>query len=280
MTNEEQILDAVRQQGKLEWEVLANAIKDIRFQNLLTDQEKQILEQVKSNPNIIGNYREYIANIVAKYYGWQVNENAGLMDLKKEVVSLAKQVKTTKGHLDAIEKTAGQITGATVLVKYSEAFSNAAVRHKGNADTQLKYYLYSLFALVVVIGLIFFVSVAEFPILRGWMADDLKNLPLNTGIFALKAIVLLFVFQISQFFRKNYNAEKHLEEVYRHRSDVLQSLHAVFLAITDPEERSKILSAGALFAYERGETGYITTKEGAGSSDSILDTILSKKLGI
>lgn len=278
MTNNEKIKEMAINVGGEDWAILADAVDDSEFQMLLTNQEKSYLNQIAGNPNIMGSniYRDHFANIVAKYIPWNIYKNSNIRTLKKKTKELEDQVEKSKDDLQTIRDTAKYIGGATVLVEYSKSFANTAKIHKDKAREQFCYYVWSLVFFAGVIALVFFFSIADTPFLHDLIADDIRGLPLNTGIFILKIATLFFVFQITQFFRKNYGAEKHLEEVYQHRSDVLQSLHAVYNALTDQAERDKILSAGALFAYERGETGYITTKEGAGSSDDIIGGIFGR----
>src|SRR3989338_295239 len=235
MADYEKIKEISNQSGGKDWMLLADAVQDQEFLNILTTAEKDIFIRISDNPNTIRDYHDQSANIVSKYIG-----------------------------------------GATVLVEYSKSFSKRACEHGENADTQFKYYMCSLVFFLLIVVSIFTLSISDSRFLKSYVADDIAGFPLNTAFFVLKAALLYFTFQFVQFFRKNYGAEKHLEEVYRHRSDVLQSLNAVYNALSDTGEKDKILSAGALFAYERGETGYITTKEGAGSSDDLIGGLFNR----
>jgi hypothetical protein len=259
------------------WEPLADAIDDTDFHSILSQNEKQILQQFKSDREAVRSYPDQLSAILSKYLTWKIYTNTGLKKLSQDVNRLEIKVKESNSSLETIENSAKYISGATALVEYSKAFAKRAKDHEVQAEHQSTYYSLSLFGFAIIIALSFFFSVAEIPLLEEQLADDIGNLPLNTGVLAIKILLIIFAYQITQFFRKNYGAEKHLQEVYQHRSDVLQSLHAVYEALKDnPEERAKILSAGALFAYERGETGYITTKEGAGSAgDGLIDTLLT-----
>lgn len=276
MENLEQIKEVATSVGGSDWSVLSDAVEDADFKSLLTNQESNLLSQITGNPNSIRNLRDPLSEIVAKYIAWHVYKNTNIRSLKKKTNELEKQVKTSEDELRTVRDTAKHIGGAEVLVTYAKSFATTAKKHKDDSDQQLKYYIISLVGFTAIVGLVFFFSIADLQYFRKIIADDIKGLPLNTAFFALKAVLLLFAFQITQFFRKNYGAEKHLQEVYQHRSDTLRSLHAVYNAITNTTEKDKILSAGVLFAYERGETGYITTKEGAGSGDGVIEGIFSR----
>jgi len=279
MATKKEIKKIVISVGKPDWLILTDILDDSEFADvLLNDSLRGVLEQIRDNPERIRHQENSIGDIVSKYYAWQIHIKSGLVKLRNDVDGITTEVENAKEKLSKITEVADHISGATVLVKYAEDFKTTAKSHETNAGTHLQHYMISLVGFLTVVGLIFFVSVAEHPLLQKIIAKDIANnnlpLALNTAIISLKLILLLFAFQIMQFFRKNYYVEKHLQQVNQHRSDVLQSLHAVYDVITDAEEKNKILSAGALFAYERGETGYLTTKEGAGSGGGMLETIL------
>lgn len=274
--NKENIKNTMVNLGGPDWSILADVIDDSDFVNILNEQEKTIFEQIKNNPQSMGGYRHIIVEIISKAIPWYIYKK-GVKNIKQQTEEISKEITENKKTIDEIKEVAKYIGGATVLVGYSESFNDRADKHKMISRWQLSYYLISLLLFVFLVGVTFFISISDFDLIKTKFAEDLKLAHLATGVLILKTILLFFVYQISQFFRKNYNAEKHLEEVYRHRSDVLQSLHGVYNSITDNAERDKILTAGALFAYERGETGYITTKEGAGSSD-IMDGLFNKFL--
>lgn len=273
--DDEQILESLKKHGS-DWQLLADALKDTDFLNLLRGQDRQLMLNLKSNPNQINGYQDHYLNILFKYIGWKSYTDTKLRELKRNVKKLEEQVSASEVQLEAIRDSAKYIGGATVLVEYSKSFSTTATNHQIAAIKELKWYLGSLAGFAIIVGLVFFVSISDFTAIKKFIAADVQALPLNTGILALKAFLLVFAYQITQFFKKNYSAEKHLQEVYQHRSDVLQSLHAVYNSLSDPKEKDEILRAGALFAYERGETGYITTKEGAGSGDTFFETVFGR----
>lgn len=261
------IKSIVESLGMPAWVVIGDILKDQEFKQLLTPQEVSVLDNVRSNPNQIQGYREYFPNIVAKYYSWQVVNSTGIKKLTAETKKLADQVSASKSDLDDLSRNVQLTSGATALVAYSVTFAASADKHNANAIKMQWCYVISVFALLVMVALVFFLNLSDYDFFKAHIASDIQY-NLSLAVFGLKAVLIFFFFQIVQFFRKNYNAEKHLEEVYRHRSDVLQSLHAVYNTIDDKVEKDKLLSAAALFAYERGETGYITTKEGAGSGET------------
>lgn len=276
--DKERIQKIIEEMGKPEWSVIFDLFDDEIFKNnFLNNQQRNFLENIKQNPNFIRNNENLTVEIISKYIGWNAYNKGNLKNLKKDTDSLNERLRKNQKDIESIEKISGLISGATVLVSYAKEFKKTSGLHKKQAEIEFKNYKISLAISLVIVGLIFFFSINEFKIINSLIAEDLK-LPFNTAIFILKAIMLIMLYQIVHFFRKTYNAEKHLEEVYTHRSNVLNSLHAVYLAIDNKEERDKIISAGALYAYDRGETGYLSTKEGAGSGESLLDSLIKNKL--
>ena len=280
MITKEQLKQASSNIGSEDWVLLADAAADQKFRGVLNAQEKQILENINSNSdvNVLYGYQDQFANIVSKYMSWKTYNKSGIKALEETVQNLQKTVNESEEEFKILRSLVTDVSGAQILVKYAESFNTSSETHEKAAFWQQIYYFLSLLLFCSIIGLVFFVTTSDFKFIKSLTAEDINSLPLNTGLVAIKAFLLVFAYQITQFFRKNYGAEKHLQEVYRHRCDVLQSLHAVYNNISSPQEKDEILKAGALFAYERGETGYITTKEGAGSGDSIFESLLNRVL--
>lgn len=279
MNQDKDMLDKLKKAGVPEaWYILSEVFQDSAFDQILTTQERNILRDVKGNILSVKNYEQYIVNIVSKYYAWQLHRDTKLATLKNTVRDVQSKIEDSQKDLEALTKFSQVAQGATALTAYAEIFKTRSDDHAKKAKINMFIYFGALLILLAVIGFVFFVNVAEFNFFRKIVSDDIQMTKFSIGIYALKVVVLLFFFQVAQFFRKNYNAEKHLEQVNLHRSDVMQSLHAVYVAIEDKNEKDKVLSTGALFAFERGETGYISTKEGAGSGDSSIESVLSRIL--
>jgi hypothetical protein len=285
MTPKEAIEQSAERIGGNEWAILGEAAFDTVFHTILTDQERNLIVDLSKNPNYVSSYKEYFASILAKYISWKVYKETNLKIVGKKVDTfvttinekqdtISKRIEESEADLDYLNGIVKLASGASALVAYSETFSTTANKHSQSAKEMSNMYLIFLAILLLVIGLLLFVNIADYKFLKTYLAQDmLYNFSL--AIFIIKIIIIFFFFQIVQFYKKSYNAEKHLEETYRHRSDVLQSLHAVYNSIDSKDEKDRLLSAAALFAYERGETGYITTKEGAGSSD-ITDSLFAR----
>jgi Fe2+ transport system protein B len=259
-----------------ELSLLSDIDEDEDFKRYISKPENQFLNNIRNNPRTFNNNKEATKSLILKYIPWKIWKDSSLDNLGQKVKGLEKQVEESENSLNEIKKSAKYVGGAEILVAYSKRFKKTARKHEREASRIRKHYYYSLIGFGVIIVFTFLFSIGEFESLNNLIADDMK-VKFNLSFLAIKLFLLIFAFQITQFFKKNYNAEKHLQEVYQHRSDVLQSLHAVYNSLTDnSKERNEILNAGALFAYDRGETGYITTKEGAGSDDNLIQGIFGR----
>ena len=277
MADIETISTAAITHGGQTWRLLGAAVTDDDFKTLLNPSELNVANSILANQNAVPNFKSVIPDIISKYMAWKMYSDSGLSGLQTQISALTTQVDNSSEKLDSITETAEYVGGAHTLTQYSEDFSDSAYTHERAAKKYFFWYVISLIGFAGIVGLIFFVSVAEFELIQTHIAGDISVASLNTGILALKAALLFFAYQISSFFKRTFNAEKHLEHQSQHRCDVLQSLHAIYNSISNVEERDKVLAAGALFAYERGESGYISTKEGAGVSDSF-ESILAKAI--
>lgn len=144
------------------------------------------------------------------------------------------------------------------------------MKHQENSANWLKYLIVSVVGLIVIVALLLFVQVSNFPIIKDWLADDIKNIGmLNTLALVIKGSIIMAYIQIPLFIRKNYFAEKHLEQSSIHRRNVLKALHAVYKTIDNQEEKDKIITVGATIAFSEPESGFITRKEGAGGDDNL-----------
>lgn len=134
----------------------------------------------------------------------------------------------------------------------------------------------SVAILIAIVASLLNIQIFNFSTIEGLLASDIKKAAadnLKTLVFIIKGSIIIAYVQIPLFIRKNYFAEKHLEQSSIHRRNVLRALHAIYKTLSNPEEKDKILTVGATIAFSEPESGFITRKEGAGGDDNI-ETIL------
>ena len=254
---------------------IADALDDEDFIQTLSNTE------ALSNIRIMGgnfdyhtsnrsSYNDTLNLIHAGYIAYRTDKERNIGSFSQKVRELEDRLQESKEELAKIKEAASDISGTEVLTAYAEQFDNQATKHQEKSTKWLWCLIASIFGLVIIVALILFVQISNFPIIKDWLANDIKNIGmLNALVLAIKGSIVMAYIQIPLFIRKNYFAEKHLEQSSIHRRDVLKALHAVYKTINNQEEKDKIITVGATIAFSEPESGFITRKEGAGGDDSL-----------
>lgn len=258
---------------------IADALVDEEFFQTLSNTE--ILNKLEYFQN---NFDYYISNrnnnndalnlIHAGYIAYRADKKRNISKFIQKIRELEDKLQKSEERISEINKVASILSGAEILEAYAKDFDKQAMKHQENSASWLKYLIISVVGLVVIVALLLFIQISNLPIVKDWLADDIKSMGmLNTVALAIKASIIMAYIQIPLFIRKNYFAEKHLEQSSIHRRNVLKALHAVYKTINDSEEKDRIITVGATIAFSEPESGFITRKEGAGDNDNF-ETIL------
>jgi len=88
-----------------------------------------------------------------------------------------------------------------------------------------------------------------------------------------RLVILSFGIYIISFCFKQYNVQKHLYTMNKHRENTLNSykLFIASLDSSDPSTRNALMLEVAKAIYESGQTGFISTKDSSDSSPSIIE---------
>lgn len=258
--------------------ILHLALGESEFLSLLPDEERNFLANVNGNPG------QYLDNLEQQnefrklrlHYLTHSNDKIRrVSEFAKKLGALESRINNAQAHIDNIEKTSGDISGATALTAYAKQFKEEAAGHKKDAEKWRDYLYWSILGLVILLAGVLFLTVSELHFVRDRFSDDIRA-NIDIAAIVIKLGLIIGWTQVIRFFSKNYNAEKHLEQVALHRKNVLQSLHAVHRAITEQPEKDSIVKIGAAVAFQANETGYITRKEGAGGHEDILAQLLER----
>lgn len=226
-------------------------------------------------------FSDYLEDVYFKYLSYLNDKKKNISYFDSAVKELQKNIDSANASINKIDETAKLISGASILSEYAKDFDIAAGEYSNNADDWKKRLYWSIFGLAALVACLLFFQITELPLLKNLIADDLKGAGVSVAIaLAVKSAIVFGYLQIPLFFKRNFSAEKHLQQSYLHRRNILKSLHAVYNTIEDPVEKDKLITTGAAIAFSEPETGYITRKEGAGDSDStaqILSSIWNKK---
>lgn len=230
------------------------------------DQNRRSL-YIMTLKEISNNYGTYLEDEKTNYSG-----------LKEEISSLEERLRNAGNKIENINEVSKIISGAKVLDSYAEEFEN---RSK-NYETESRKWKKNLYWAFGWSGLIF-ISFIFFSIINldNFKSEHVSEEIIKFGyisVVAIKIIILVVLIQLIRFFHRNYNANKHLANQSLHKCDVLRSLQGVYntINVENKEARDELIKTGALIAFQNIESGYITTKEGAGNSDSGTLSFLSE----
>lgn len=253
---------------------IADALDDEKFIQTLSNTETlERLNYLQNNfyYNIRENVYQNVLNTI--YINYAIHRSESKQTISKfsqKIRDFEEKIQESEESLEIIKKVAGDISGAEILEKYARFFDKEAKKHKEESRKWLKWLTISVIIFTAIVALLLFVQISNFSIIKDWIANDIKGLAnLNTLMLVIKGSIIIAYVQIPLFIRKNYFAEKHLEQSSIHRRNVLKALHAVYKTISNAEEKDKILTVGATIAFSEPESGFITRKEGAGGDDNI-----------
>lgn len=279
-------LKTANETDKKKYTPIFKCIQDQDFLSFLTNDHRQTLIRIEDNLSRNNSYSITVfQNILA-------NSNLGsiyfislsyLNDKVKNINhfttktnELENKIEEAKNNINKISETADLISGATVLSEYAKNFDKQSKTHSQKSIKWLISLILSIIVFFIILSIIIFLNISEFPIIKSLVADDIKtSTNISLLVIAIKAGLIFAYLQIPNFLKKNYYAEKHLEQACTHRSNVLNSLQAVHNSIQDTVEKDKIITTGAMIAFSEPESGYITRKEGAGS-DKITELLIGK----
>ena len=219
-----------------------------------------------------GNHHDALNTIYINYITYRAKSKQNISKFSQKIRDFEEKIRESEESLEAIKRVAGNISGAEILEKYAEYFNKEAEEHKEKSRKWLIGLAISVGIFTAIIAFLLNIQIFDFSTIEGFLAGDIKKAAadnLKTLVFIIKGSIIIAYVQIPLFIRKNYFAEKHLEQSSIHRRNVLRALHAVYKTISNPEEKDKILTVGATIAFSEPESGFITRKEGAGGDDNI-----------
>lgn len=265
------------------YEDIANALADEDFVSTLRcsgfDTQLNELERTLGSSISeynLNSYRNVLGNIYTLYALRKLENKTGINSVRRETHRLEDQIKTAQTGIANISKVSNILSGTEMLEAYATDFDKEAKEHEKKARNWLGWLIVSIIGLAVLTALLLCVQLSDFTVLNQVIAEEFKEkleVPRIVAL-AIKGGIVAAYAQIPLFLKKNYYAERHLEQANIHRRNVLRSLHAVYNVVSDEGERNRLLVIGATTAFSEPESGFITRKEGAGSDNSSIDAIL------
>jgi hypothetical protein len=149
--------------------------------------------------------------------------------------------------LEAMQTAAGQAG----LARFATVFAEEASRRAKAADRWLAAALFSGLAL----GLFLWWSLDQFSQAFRETVDSTQALQLLVAKLVLLSFVSFGFYQVI----KNYNANRHLEALNKHRANTLQAFQVFVEGSSDPQVRDAVLIHAARAIFEAGQTGYVSS---------------------
>ena len=257
---------------------IADALDNEEFLQTLSHTEiKRKLEDLQGNDlhyyiNNTYGFDDVLNKVHTNYIAHRADSDQIISKFSQEIRDFKEKLQKSKESLEEIKRVAADISGTEILMSYAEYFDEEAEEHKKKSRNWLIGLAMSVIILVAITASLLNIQIFNFSTIEGLLADDIKKAAadnLKILVFIIKGSIIIAYIQIPLFIRKNYFAEKHLEQSSIHRRNVLRALHAVYKTISNAEEKDKILTVGATIAFSEPESGFITRKEGAGGDDNI-----------
>lgn len=257
---------------------IADALDNEEFLQTLSHTEiKRKLEDLQGNDlhyyiNNTYGFDDVLNKVHTNYIAHRADSDQIISKFSQEIRDFKEKLQKSKESLEEIKRVAADISGTEILMSYAEYFDEEAEEHKKKSRNWLIGLAMSVIILVAIIASLLNIQIFNFSTIEGLLSDDIKKAAadnLKILVFIIKGSIIIAYIQIPLFIRKNYFAEKHLEQSSIHRRNVLRALHAVYKTISNAEEKDKILTVGATIAFSEPESGFITRKEGAGGDDNI-----------
>jgi amino acid transporter len=212
-------------------------------------------------------YQHVLVEISNAYFSYLYANKGKYSSLKNSITKIEERVEQANENLENIQNLSEFISGEKVLQVYAKEFKGRANNYDVEANKWMKklYWSFGILGLIVISFL--FINMINIDFLKKYLSEEVRHYGYFAIIF-IKVIIIVGLIQVTRFFYRNYNANKHLASQSLHKYDVLRALQGVYNTIDSKDSRDELIKAGALTAFQNIESGYITTKEGAGNTDA------------
>lgn len=256
---------------------IADALDNEEFLQTLSNTETlERLKYLQNNFNYgisgTSNFNDALNTVYINYATYRAEPKQIISKFSQKIRDFEEKIQESEERIDEINRVAVILSGAEMLEAYANDFNEEAEEHKKKSIKWLIGLAISVIIFIAIIASLLNIQIFNFSTIEELLANDIKKAAadnLKTLVLIIKGSIIIAYIQIPLFIRKNYFAEKHLEQSSIHRRNVLKALHAVYKTISNAEEKDKILTVGATIAFSEPESGFITRKEGAGGDDNI-----------
>lgn len=175
----------------------------------------------------------------------------GAQKLEAEAKRLVSELQGRRAEADKVLDSMKAAAGQTGLARFATVFAEEAARRAKAADRWLAVALFSGLAL----GAFLWWSLDQLNQAFREAVDSTRALQLLVAKLVVLSFVSFGFYQVI----KNYNANRHLEALNKHRANTLQAFQVFVEASSDPQVRDAVLIHAARAIFEAGQTGYVSS---------------------
>ena len=217
-----------------------------------------------------------VNNYLQVYNSLKILNLISLEKSKSQIDKLIRDTNDTDKKAQEILKLLQVKASAESVQEYSSIFKNQALRHSnfafkikpfhfklGNAE----YWL--IISILLILGFAYFIFNVNtiFPI------DLNQKTSIVTVELITRLLIISFVIYLVTFSFKQFNIQKHLHTLNKHRQNTLNSFKLFIESLDqgDTVTRNALMMEVAKAIYEAGQSGYISSKDGGESAPSIIE---------
>ncbi len=215
---------------------------------------------------------KHFRTFLAVYNTLKIEGLKSLANTQKELSGIVIEIANKKKEYEALvlelKKKAAEVTTSDYAALFeAQAYSHShskLQRWKWSSGSAEKWLIASVAAIAGFVYLLFNITKA-IPVQFQTNATDI-TIQLLTRLVVLSFFIYLVTIVIKQ-----YSIQKHLATLNTHRKNVLNSFNLFIQAIDkeDTQTRNALMLEVAKAIYESGQTGYVNSKDGDGSSSMI-----------
>ncbi len=178
------------------------------------------------------------------------------------------EIRRIKSEIEQVQQTvnqAAEAAGDVASTAYTASFAEQAKEHKDSAKKWLT---------ALILGSLLGLALAVTIIIELVRSLNDENFNPGSEAYIFKLSILAFIYFGLRFLIRNYSAHQHLYIINKQRANALATMEAFRTSAISENAKDEILLAAVSAAYSHQESGFITTREGAGSDDGDIIEII------
>lgn len=211
-------------------------------------------------------------NFLTIFSAFKIYSLNTLQRAQENIDGLKSSLTTSITEANGLIETLRQKASSEAASDYALIFKNQALKHSHFSLKPFKFGSAELWLITSVVMICAFISFI-FCIQRILPVDFTQQGALITVELITRLLIISFCIYLITFALKQYNVQKHLFTINKHRQNTLDSFK-LFIDSLDSGEvatRNALMMEVARAIYEAGPSGYITGKDSAESSPSIIE---------